>query len=114
MKKCKCLDCGYCEETFIVTKRVNPNGFGDTPQVRCFNDGCDEILDPSASCVEIESRPFYERLTVRGWVVLIAFGMAVIIGLMFWWGDRMVICDWRGGYEPCRIERFGDVVKGWR
>jgi hypothetical protein len=112
MKNCKCFDCGYCEETFIVTKRVNPNGFGGTPQLRCFNDDCDEILDPSGSCVEIRT-PLYESLTTRGWVVLITLGVLIIFGLMALWGDRMVICDWRGGYEPCKIERFGDVVKGW-
>ena len=63
---------------------------------------------------QMTKNPWYEQLTTRGWVVLIGFGVAIIFGLMMWWGDRMVICDWRGGYEPCRIERFADVVRGWK
>jgi len=59
------------------------------------------------------TKPWYDQLTARGWIVVIGFVMVIIISLMAWWGDRMVICDWRGGYEPCKIEHFANVVDGW-
>lgn len=44
------------------------------------------------------------RLTRRGWIVLTVALILFVVGVNWLMAGRNVVCDWRGGFEPCAIE----------
>lgn len=48
------------------------------------------------------------RLTRRGWIVLVVAIATLVVGFTWFMSGKNVVCDWRGGYEPCSVENVLD------